>query len=121
MPTISWSGRPRHPAGHAKLVAVAIVSVSDTMRDPHGPNEKWSDVGPLRPRQASGTGHSLGQCADRLHSVCGKVEDGGDDRDARPPPPDTAGTRLVIRGRTSSTARTHSPVTRVVRLVSSSP
>ena len=81
MPTISWSGLTSSPRLAAKLVAVAMVSVSDTMRDAHGAEKERADVGPLGPRQAR-NGESLGKRADGLHAVGGQVEYCRDDRHA---------------------------------------
>ena len=86
--------------------------------DAHRPNQGWPDVGPLRPRQCRNR-HTLGQRTDRLHSPARP----GRERLRRPRAPttaaSTAGTRLVSRGRTSSTVRTHRPrdQRRAVRLV----
>ncbi len=119
IPTISWSGFTSSPRFAAKLVAVAMVSVSDTMVMPTAPRTRGPTSDSLVHGNA-GTGTPWGSeptvftpWAARSSTAETTVTPTTATR--------TAGTRLVIRGRTSNTARTHSPVISVVRLVWSSP
>ncbi len=77
-PIISWSGLTSSPRRAAKLVDVAIVSVSDTSVMPSGRDQQRPDVAQLGPGDAR-PGQPLRQRTDRLDPVRGEVEDGRDD------------------------------------------
>ena len=118
MPTISWSGSTSSPRRAAKLVAVAIVSVRETRVMPTA-------------AMSSGTTSSVlvhGMLGDG--TPCGSAPTVTTPSAAASPSaahtavaPTTAtriaGTFLVMRGRTSSTSSTPTPISSVVVLVSS--
>jgi hypothetical protein len=119
MPTISWSAFTSSPRRAAKLVAVAMVSVNDTIVMPTAPMSR----GPTSDSFVHGNAGAgtpwgseptvLTPCAARSRTALTTVTPTTATR--------TAGNRRVSRGRTRRTASVQRPVTSVVRLVSSSP
>ncbi len=115
MPIISWSGWTSSPRRAAKLVAVAMVSVSDTR---------------VMPTAATTSGHTsltLVQGTVGVGTPCGSAPTvatplaersrTADTTVAPTTATSTAGTRFVNRGSTSRTASTQRPTTSVVPCV----
>ena len=119
MPIISWFGSISSPRRAAKLVEVAIVSVSDTSTIPSaaissGPRSLTETCG------IDGVGRPWGNAptvftpfSPRSSSAVATV--------APTTATSTAGTRVVIRGRINRTASAATPITSAVVFVWSSP
>ena len=108
MPIISWLGSTSSPRRAAKLVAVAIVSVSETSVMPiaaisRGPTSLAFVHGKRR------RGHPLRQRPHRADAVAGEARAAPTPAVAATTATSTAGTRVVMRGSTSSSASTARP------------
>ena len=118
-PTISWSGFTSSPWRAAKLLEVAMVSVSDTMVMPTAPTRR----APTSCQFVNGSA-GVGTPWGRTPTVATPWEARSNTADATVAPTtatSTAGMRPVMRGRTRSTASTATPVTSVAVLRPSSP
>ena len=120
MPTISWSGSTSSPRRAAKLVAVAIVSVSETSVMPNAAIEQRHDVARLRSTGCSASGRPAA-----ARRPCRRPRPPGRAAADSAVAPTTAtrmaGIRVVTRGRSSRTASTDRPTSSVVVFVWSRP
>jgi len=115
IPTISWSASTSSPRRAAKLVAVAMVSVSETIVIPTAPTSRGR-MSEALVQGSVGRGTPWGSVP-TVETPCPARSRTAETTVTPTTATSTAGTFFVIAGSTSRTARTHSPVTRVVRLV----
>ena len=119
IPTISWSGSTSSPRRAAKLVAVAIVSVRDTRVIPKAAtNSGTTSLASVQGMLGLGT-----PCGNAPTVATPSAERSRTADSAVAPTTATrmAGTRVVIRGSTSSAASTPSPTRSAVVFVWSNP